>query len=68
MSNIEDSMLSVLIDDKGFFDLNTFSEIVELFVYSREQKCASLNESPSIHYIMSSNLKDKATHDTNHAS
>lgn len=65
---IEDTLLQDLVQD-AMFDLNLFCEVIDLFVYTpATYELGKLNNSPSIHYIMSSNKKDQATFETTHAS
>ena len=55
---IEDTLLQDLVQD-AMFDLNLFCEVIDLFVYTpATYELGKLNNSPSIHYIMSSNKKD----------
>ena len=61
----EDKVLQeILVDsDSGMVDLNLFSDLVDLYVYmpSKDRDLKNQQSSPNIHYILSSNMKSKAT-------
>ena len=44
-------------------NLNKFSQLVDLYEYLPSAKAESLNKSPQIHQVLSSNTRDKATHE-----
>lgn len=58
-------LLNEIADENNLVDLNIFSDLVDLFVYmpnfSNPDEKKWPQKSPAIHYILSSNSKDKAT-------
>ena len=50
-------------EDSDLIDLNLFNDLADLYVYmpSRDKTLSAQQESPSIHFILSSNMKDKAS-------
>ena len=62
----EDAVIKeIIVGSTGLVDLNKFSDLVDLYVYlpSKDRTLQGQTASPSIHYVLSSNMKDKATSD-----
>jgi hypothetical protein len=60
-ASVNDSLIAG-ISDGEMINLGKFSQLVDLYEYLPSAKAESLNKSPQIHQILSSNTRDQATH------
>ena len=63
IANTEDLVIrEISVGNSGLVNLDKYSDLIDLFVYMpNKEKTAAMHESPAIHYILSSNMKGKAT-------
>jgi hypothetical protein len=60
-ASVQESLI-VGISDGEMINLGKFSQLVDLYEYLPSTKAESLNKSPQIHQVLSSNTRDQATH------
>lgn len=67
IAGTEDTVLKeITVGENGLCDLNKFNDMVDLYVYlpNKDKQLSNQQTSPAMHYILSSNMKDKATSET----